>query len=435
VSPQRSSRPISRRFSRYLEKLEPTLGHADRSAPFRAYVTGLLLPGDRKSVEPMAARVAPDRVRAMHQSMHHFVANSPWSADALIDKVRELVLPSIEEHGAIRSWIIDDTGMPKKGKHSVGVARQYCGQVGKQDNCQVAVSLSIANDFASLPIAYRLYLPRTWSDDRVRRRAVGVPTTVRFATKPEIALEQLQAACAADVPRGVVVADAAYGNNTAFREQIARMGLSYMMAVQSSTTLWRVGEEPLPPKQKAHRGSGRRRTILQRRRQCVPVAVLKLAQELAPKAFRNITWREGTAGALRSRFAAVRVHAANRDELRHEIRPQEWLLIEWSSDEDAPRKYWLSNLPEATSLIDLVTHAQRRWRIERDYQELKDEIGLDHFEGRSWRGFHHHAALCIAAYGSLVAERGVFSPADIRAALPQPALSRNFQPRGSAGAR
>jgi SRSO17 transposase len=381
----------------------------------------------------MAARVAPDRVRAMHQSMHHFVASSPWSADALIGKVRELVLPSIEEHGAITSWIIDDTGMPKKGKHSVGVARQYCGQVGKQDNCQVAVSLSIANDFASLPIAYRLYLPRTWSDDRVRRRAAGVPTTVRFATKPEIALEELQAACAADVPRGVVIADAAYGNNTVFREQIARMDLSYMMAVQSSTTVWRVGEEPLAPK--GHRGSGRPRTILQRRRHCVPVAVLDLAQELAPKAFREITWREGTAGALRSRFAAVRVHAANRDELRHEIRPQEWLLIEWTSDEAEPRKYWLSNLPETTSLPDLVTHAQRRWRIERDYQELKDEIGLDHFEGRSWRGFHHHAALCIAAYGSLVAERGVFSPADIRAALPQPAVPSNFQPRGSAGAR
>jgi SRSO17 transposase len=435
VSPQRSARPLARRFSRYLEKLEPTLGHADRLAPFRAYVTGLLLPGDRKSVESMAARVAPDRVRAMHQSMHHFVASSPWSADALISKVRELVLPSIEEHGAITSWIIDDTGMPKKGTHSVGVARQYCGQVGKQDNCQVAVSLSIANDFASLPIAYRLYLPRTWSDDRSRRRTAGVPATVRFATKPEIALAQLQAACVAEVPRGVVIADAAYGQNTAFREQIAGMDLRYMLAVQSNTTIWRVGEEPLLPKQKRHRGVGRRRTVLQRRRGCVPVSVLNLAQELAPKAFREITWREGTHGALRSRFAAVRVHAAHRDELHHEIRPQEWLLIEWPPDEAAPRKYWLSNLPETTSLGDLVTHAQRRWRIERDYQELKDEIGLDHFEGRSWRGFHHHAALCIAAYGSLVAERGVFSPADIRAALPQPALPSSFEPRGSARAR
>lgn len=383
----------------------------------------------------MAARVAPDRVRAMHQSMHHFVASSPWSADALITRVCELILPSIEEHGAITSWIIDDTGMPKKGKHSVGVTRQYCGQVGKQDNCQVAVSLSIANDFASLPIAYRLYLPRTWSDDRVRRRAAGVPTAIRFATKPEIALGQLQAACVAKVPRGVVIADAAYGNNTAFREQIAAMELHYMVAVQSSTTMWRVGEEPLPPQQKRHRGVGRRRTVLQRRRGCVPVAVLDLAQELDPKAFHEITWREGTNGALRSRFAAIRVHAANRDELHHEIRPQEWLVIEWPSDEAAPRKYWLSNLPQTTSLSDLVTHAQRRWRIERDYQELKDEIGLDHFEGRSWRGFHHHAALCIAAYGSLVAERGVFSPADIRAALPQPAVPSTFEPRGSASAR
>jgi SRSO17 transposase len=434
VSAQGSSRIIDRRFSRYLERLEPGLGHADRAGPFRAYVTGLLLPGERKSVEPMAARLAPDRVRAMHQAMHHFVASSPWSADGLIDEVRELVQPAIEKHGPITSWIIDDTGIPKKGNHSVGVARQYCGQVGKQENCQVAVSLSIGNDFASLPIAYRLYLPHAWSDDVRRRRAVGVPTALKFATKPEIALEQVRQACAAELPRGVVIADAAYGNNAEFREQIAGLGLSYMMAVQSSTTVWQPGEEPLPPRRRTRRGPGRHPRILRRRRGCVPLAVREVADTLSRKAFREITWRQGTAGALRSRFAAVRVHVAHRDELRHAVRPAEWLLIEWSSDEEAPRKYWLSNLPATTSLNELVAQAQRRWRIERDYEELKDEIGLDHYEGRSWRGFHHHAALCIAAYGFLVAERGVFPPERIRRALRQPAVPGDFQPRGAARA-
>ncbi len=380
----------------------------------------------------MAARVAPDRVRAVHQAMHHFVATSPWSAEALMAKVRDLVLPSILKHGPIASWIVDDTGIPKKGVASVGVSHQYCGQLGKQANCQVAVSLSIANDFASLPIAYRLYLPKSWTDDRRRCRAVGVPSSVRFATKPEIALRHLREACSADVPRGVVVADAAYGNNTEFREQVAELGLHYMMAVQSNTTVWRPDEKPVAPKRR-HR-LGRPPLILKRRRGKLPTSLIDFAHALPASEFANVTWREGTNNALTSRFAAVRVHVAHRDEFRHTVRPAEWLLIEWPADEEQPRKYWLSNLPEATPLNELVAHAQRRWRIERDYQELKDEIGLDHYEGRSWLGFHHHAALCIAAYGFLAAERGVFSPADISAALPQPAVSATFRPRGATSA-
>jgi SRSO17 transposase len=380
----------------------------------------------------MAARVAPDRVRAVHQAMHHFVAASPWSAESLLANVRDLVLPSILKHGSITSWIIDDTGIPKKGVASVGVSHQYCGQLGKQSNCQVAVSLSIANDFASLPIAYRLYLPKSWTEDRDRCRAVGVPSSVRFSTKPEIALRQLREACSAEVPRGVVVADAAYGNNTEFREQVAELGLQYMMAVQGSATIWRPDETPVPPKRRHH--VGRPPLILERRRGKSPTALLDLARTLPTSNFVDVPWREGTNSTLISRFAAVRVHIAHRDELRHTVRPAEWLLIEWPSDDDQPRKYWLSNLPETTPLHELVAHAQRRWRIERDYQELKDEIGLDHYEGRSWLGFHHHAALCIAAYGFLAAERGIFSPADICAALPQPALPESFRPRGSTSA-
>src|SRR5664280_3191292 len=192
------------RFASYVEGIVEVIGHADRAGPLSDYCTGLMMPGERKSVEPMAAVTAPARTAAQHQSLLHFVGQSAWSDAKVLAKVREMVLPKIECHGPIEAWIIDDTGFPKKGKHSVGVARQYCGQLGKQDNCQVAVSLSIANHHASLPVAYRLYLPEDWTKDRKRLRKVGVPEEVDFKTKPEIALEQIEAACAAGLPRGVV---------------------------------------------------------------------------------------------------------------------------------------------------------------------------------------------------------------------------------------
>ena len=202
------SRAAERRLDDYLDALAGALGHADRTGPARAYCTGLLLPGERKSVEPLAARLAPQRVRAVHQSLHHLVAKAAWCDAAVLDVVRERVLPAIERHGPIRHWIVDDTGFPKKGRHSVGVARQYCGQLGKQDSCQVAVTLAVANERASLPIAYRLYLPEAWAGDPARRAKVGVPEEVAFRTKPAIALEQIRRALADGVPTGVVLADA-----------------------------------------------------------------------------------------------------------------------------------------------------------------------------------------------------------------------------------
>ena len=203
------------RFAAYVETLASALGHADRVAPLKAYCTGLLLPGERKSVEPMAARVEPGRVQAAHQSLHHFVAKADWSDDAVLGVVRAQALAALERQGPIRAWIVDDTGFPKKGKHSVGVARQYCGQLGKQDNCQVAVSLSVATEQASLPVAYQLYLPETWANDPDRRAKAGVPEDVIFRTKPEIALAQIRATLDAGVSPGVVLADAGYGNDTA----------------------------------------------------------------------------------------------------------------------------------------------------------------------------------------------------------------------------
>src|SRR5664279_2324780 len=242
------------RFAAYVEGIVEVIGHADRAGPLSDYCTGLMMPGERKSVEPMAAVTAPARTAAQHQSLLHFVGQSAWSDAKVLAKVRELVLPKIECHGPIEAWIIDDTGFPKKGRHSVGVARQYCGQLGKQENCQVAVSLSIANHHASLPVAYRLYLPEQWAADDERRRKTGVPEDIRFRTKPEIALEQIRAASAAGLPLGVVLMDAGYGCNTELRSSISALGLTYVAGILPNTTVWAPGMAPLHPKKWSGRG-------------------------------------------------------------------------------------------------------------------------------------------------------------------------------------
>jgi len=339
-----------------------------------------LLPGERKSVEPMAARIDPGRVSARHQAMHHFVANARWDDAAVLGAVRDWVLPALEGQGPIAVWIVDDTGFAKKGRHSVGVARQYCGQLGKQENCQVAVSLSVATERASLPIGFRLYLPEEWAADPVRRETAGVPEEVAFLTKPEIALSQIQGALAAGVPKGVVLADAGYGNETAFRDGLSAVGLSYAVGIVSTTTVWAPGTAPLPAKPWS--GRGRPPTRLRRDSAMRPVSVKALALNLPAASFRTVTWRAGTAGPLRSRFAALRVRPAHRDEKRAAPRPEEWLLIEWPKGEAEPSKYCLVTLAADTPLKRLVATAKGRWLIERDYQELKQEIGLGHYEGR-----------------------------------------------------
>lgn len=420
------------RFESYVEGLCRTVRHADRAAPLRAYCLGLMLPGDRKSVEPMAARVEPGRVQAAHQSLHHFVAKAEWSGEAMLAAVRTTVLPAIERHGRIRTWIIDDTGLPKKGVHSVGVARQYCGQLGKQDNCQVAVTLSLANDHAGLPIAYRLYLPEDWAADPVRRRKTGVPDDIRFRTKPQIALEQVWAALADGVAPGVLLADAGYGVDTAFRTGLSRLGLTYIVGIQSTTSLWKPGEAPLPPKPWS--GRGRPPSRVRHHPDHKPVSAKVMATALPPTAWHTVTWREGSNTLLTSRFAAIRVRPAHRDTLRSEPRPEEWFLVEWPEDEPEPTKYWFSTLPEDMTLAALVETAKLRWRIERDFQNLKQELGLGHYEGRGWRGFHHHAALCIAAYGFLIAERSLIPPSGPQSAPVRqaPVLPDGYRPRGSA---
>src|SRR3982074_3443113 len=227
------------RFAAYVEGLASVIGHADRTGPLRDYGTGLMLPGERKSVEPMAARTAPGRAAAQHQSLLHVVGLATWSDEDVLAKVREMVLPAIEKDGPIEAWIIDDTSFPKQGKHSVGVHHQYCGQLGKQANCQVAVSLSIANHAASLPVAYRLYLPQDWSKDRARRKKAGVPKEIKFKTKPEIALEQIRWACEAGLPRGVALMDAAYGRDAGLRQGMRELGVTYVAGILPDTLMWR----------------------------------------------------------------------------------------------------------------------------------------------------------------------------------------------------
>ena len=416
----RGAKGIESRFARYVEGLVSVIGHADRAGPLRDYCTGLVMPVERKSVEPMAAITAPGRTAAQHQSLLHFVGQGAWSDAAVLGKVREMVVPQIERHGPIEAWIIDDTSFPKKGEHSVGVAHQYCGQLGKQANCQVAVSLSVANHAASLPVAYRLYLPKDWAADQGRRHKAGVPEEISFKTKPEIALDHIRWACEIGLPGDLVVLDAGYGNDAKLRTAITEMEKVYVAGIQPQTLVWALGTRHSGAPKKGRRDSRD------------AISAKDVARGLRAKAWRTIAWREGTNAELSSRFARVRVHVASRHE-RPTKPSKEWLLIEWPEGEDEPTKYWLSTLPQNIPFRDLVDAAKLRWRIERDYEELKQEVGLGHFEGRGWRGFHHHATLCIAAYGFLISERETIPPSGSRSAalFPKLAVPRGYRPRGS----
>jgi SRSO17 transposase len=418
-------RNIESRFERYADVMTEALGHADRETPGRWYLQGLILPGQRKSVEPMAARVHPQNVRSAHQSMHHLVADADWSDSALIKAVAREVVPVLSQKGrAACFWILDDTGCRKYGKHSVGVARQYCGQLGKTDNCQVAVSLSLATADGSLPLDYRLYLPKEWTEDKPRCERAGIPEEITFMTKGEIAWAQIEAGLIAGIPRGTVLMDAGYGDEAALRDRLQAAELSYAVGIRPATAVWWDDHQPADVPET--RGRGRPRTRLLRDEAHQPIGVLELAQRLPATSYRTITWREGTNAPLRSRFSRVRVRAAQGDRPRDE----EWLLIEWPKGEEKPTRYFLSNLPADISFKELVATVKMRWRIERDYRELKQEVGLGHYEGRNWRGFHHHASLCIAAYGFLMLER-LSGTKKNAARFKTPPVPEGFLPRGA----
>jgi SRSO17 transposase len=422
----------SERFEQYMKHLAAGLGHADRHAGLKGYCTGLMLPLTRKSVEPMAAGVDPLHASARHQALHHFVAKADWSDEELLRRISQWVVPKMDlSTGGF--WIIDDTGFPKKGKHSVGVARQYCGVLGKQDNCQVAVSVSLACEQASVPVAYQLYLPREWAEDTERREKAGIPDEVRFTTKTEMALQQLESLLAAGAPKYCVLADAGYGVDNAFRQRLSDLGMPYVVGITSAVVVWPPGVEPLPPK--PYSGIGRPPVMPRRTRNRQPISVKELAHSLPPTAFQTTSWREGSNETLSGRFAAVRVRHAGGNSGKARLRPEQWLLIEWPAEDADPLKYFLSTLPADIALDELVAQAHMRWRIERDYQDLKQELGLGHYEGRGWRGFHHHGALSIAAYGFLVSERmaagGSVGAKKNFIARQTPALPADYIPRGS----
>lgn len=386
------------RFERYMAHWAARLGHADRHAGLRGDSTGLILPGPRKSVEPMAARVDPLHTSARLQALHHFVAQAEWSDEERLRRVAQWAVPKMDG-SAGGFW--SDTALPKKGKRSVGVA-QHCGVLGKQDNCQVAVGLSLANAQASVPVAWPMYLPKEWAREPARRHKAGVPAEVKFATKTELVLAQRQALLAQGAPRHCELADAGYGVDTAFRSRLSDLGLPYVVGITSSVVLWPPGVEPLPPR---YGGRGRPPVMPRRTPRRQPMSVKALARALPASGLQTISWRQGTNATLSGRYAAVRVRHAGGNAARARLHPEQWLLIEWPAGDAGPLKYFLSNLPADTAPNDLVAQAHPRWRIRRDDQDPKQEIGLGHYEGRGWRGLHHHAALTLAAYGFRGAER------------------------------
>ncbi|XWU98013.1 IS701 family transposase [Corallococcus exiguus] len=324
--------------------------------------------------------------------------------------MRERLARELEERlPEVEALVVDDTGFPKKGKHSVGVARQYSGTLGRTDNCQVAVSLHLAGARGSGCIGMRLYLPEEWATDKARRKAAGVPEEVCATRKWELALSQLDDALTWGVRKHVVLADAGYGNCREFREGLTARGLPYLVAVPGQHKVWHPGATPHLPVKKAG-AYGRPRTRFVDDSGVQPWTIEELARQLPEEEYRRISWREGSRGTQASTFAAVRIQVADGHVVRKAPGAPEWLVCEWPPGEAAPTKYYLSSLPEDTPLKRLVTLAKLRWRIEHDYQEMKGEVGLDHFEGRTWRGFHHHATLCMVAHGFLALRRALFPP-------------------------
>jgi SRSO17 transposase len=364
---------------------------------------GLLLDGERKSIEAMAGRLVDDvsEVDAMRQRLQQAAVVARW-CDAEV--FRRLALKLDVELPGVEALVVDDTGFAKKGTHSVGVARQYSGTLGRVDNCQVAVSLHLAGEAGSGCIGMRLYLPDEWTEDRPRMKTVGVPEDVGFEPKWQIALGQVDAALVAGVRKHVVLADAGYGDVGDFRAGLRERGLAYVVGVSGNHVVWPPGSNPEPP---ARNGAKGRLPTRYQDAANPPIAIVKLAKKLR---YRKVSWREGSRGWQSSRFAAVRIRTAHRHLQCAPPGEEEWLLCEWPEGEKEPTKRWLSTLGPDTSLRALVRSAKLRWRVERDYQDLKGELGLDHYEGRTWRGFHHHATLCALAHGFLALQRALFPP-------------------------
>jgi SRSO17 transposase len=377
------------------EMFEP-MRRKDQRRWGEVYLRGLMLDGKRKSIEPMAARLEDGDEQCLQQ----FVNQSPWDEAA----VRKRLAVRMSEEIAPGAWIVDDTGFPKFGDKSVGVAHQYCGALGKVANCQVGVSVNAATDEASCPLDWRLFMPSEWDSDAERRAKSHVPDDIRHVPKWQLALEMIDELRGWGLEPPVVLADAGYGEITKFRVGLEERELSYVLQAKGKTSAYAEGVRPELP---AYAGAGRPPKPRYRQERS---SLRELALAAGPEAAVEVTWREGSKGELRSRFLALRVRPANvglRNRASREGAelPLGWLLCEWPEGAEEPVKYWLSNLPEDTSLERLVGLAKLRWRIEHDYRELKDALGLDHFEGRTYRGWNHHVTLVSIAHAFLTLER------------------------------
>lgn len=393
-------------LSSFLNEMLDGQGRPERRAALGHYITGLLLDGERKSIQPMAARLTdnPAEADAMRQRLQDCVAASRWSE---LDLQRRFANKSERELPGLEAIVIDDTGFAKKGTFSVGVARQYSGTLGRTDNCQVMTSVHLAGDLGSVMVGSRLYLPKGWTDDRERCRAVGIPDEVEFKTKWQIALDLIDQVLGFGISRRPVLADAGYGETVEFRDGLTQRGLIYVVGVPNNHLIWPPGANPRPP---THRRGTRGRPRSQwRDGNKHPLQIAELVKGIARERYKTVSWREGSRGKLSSKFLAYRVRSAEKHTKGRLPGEEQWLLCEWHSSETEPR-FHFSTLPGNASIKELVRVTKMRWRVERDYQDLKGEVGLDHFEGRTWRGFHRHATLCAVAHGFLALRRALSPP-------------------------
>jgi SRSO17 transposase len=385
--PELMNSDAARRLESYFDRVGQVLGRRERRESFAVYAMGLLGDGERKSMEPIACRgcVDPDKAHAAHQKLIHFANDSPWSDRDVRREAVRYGLDALTSAEPIETWIVDDTGFLKQGTHSVGVQRQYTGSAGKITNCQIGVSLSITTRTEHLPVDFELYLPESWANDARRRREARIPDQVSFQTKPQLGLDMIRRAVADGVPKGVLLGDSAYGSSSEFRDQVRALGLHYAVGVIPTTSVWLVEED-------------------WRRDQAI--SVRDLAMRLWNHGrFRRCTWRKGTKRDLSAKFAVERVLPAHDGGPPPQDREPLWLLIEWRDGEDEPANYFLSSLPERISKKRLIRIAMQRWRTERIYEDLKNELGLDHFEGRRFAGWHHHISVALCCYAFIAAER------------------------------
>jgi SRSO17 transposase len=396
----------TRRLQTYFGTIGACLRDKRQRASFALYALGILGEGERKSCEPIAARACrdPAEVDNVHNQLLHFLRSSPWDNRTVRRTAARYAIDALQAREPVTTWILDDTGFLKQGEHSVGVQRQYTGSAGKTTNCQIGVSLSVATKSAHLPIDFELYLPVSWTEDPKRRAEAKIPEDVTFATKIDLGLRMLERALVDGLPGEVLLADSAYGDSHLFRETVRLLGLDYAVGIHGTTKVWLLDAA--------------------NRRRGEAVSAQALGQELGRAAFRRVTWREGTGGKLRARFCFRRVKVAHDDGLDPAKHEAVWLMLEWPEGESKPTKFVLTTLPRRWSKKRIVRHVKERWRTERAYEELKGELGLDHFEGRSFPGWHHHVSVVLCCYAFVLAERSQHFPPSARGQAGADTLNR-----------